>query len=111
MSNTKVLAVCGQNRWRSPTAEKLINEIPGFQARSAGTEPSARVRISEKLVAWADVILVMERRHLRRLQDRFSEAITGKTIHCLDIPDDHRFMDPDLIELLKQSFDEFLPSA
>lgn len=69
MPTIKVLAVCSRNQWRSPTAEKLINERPGFDARSAGTAPSSRIRINEKLVSWADIILVMERRHLRRLRE------------------------------------------
>ncbi len=108
MPNTKVLVLCSRNQWRSPTAEKLLNERSGFEARSAGTEPSARTRVNEKLVSWADIILVMERRHLRRLRDRFPELLTGKTVHCLDIPDVYRYMAPELVDLFNDGFDELL---
>jgi len=108
MANVKILTICSRNRWRSPTAEKLINELSGFQARSAGTEPSARVRVNEKLISWADIILVMERRHLRRLQGRFPELISGKTVHCLNIPDQYRYMAPELIDILNDHLDELL---
>ncbi len=100
MPNTKVLAVC------SPTAERLINERPGLEARSAGTEPSARIRGNEKLIVWADIILVMERRHLRRLKDRFPDLMSDKTVHSLAIPDDYRYMDKELVDLLNARIDE-----
>lgn len=97
----KVLAICSRNQWRSPTAEKLINAMPGYRARSAGTEAAARVRVNERHIAWADVIVVMEHRHGRRLREMFGDALAGKVIHCLDVPDDYRYMDPELVELLQ----------
>ncbi len=96
-----VLAVCSRNRWRSPTAEKLINGMPGYRARSAGTGSAARVKVTEQLVAWAEVILVMEHRHARQLRERFGAQLTGKTLHCLDVPDEFEYMDPALVELLQ----------
>ena len=108
--NLKVLAVCSRNQWRSPTAERLINARPGYQARSAGTEATARVRVNARHIAWADVILVMEHRHARRLRELFGAALAGKAIHCLDVPDDYQFMDPELVELLQQRLTEVLAS-
>lgn len=105
---SKVLAVCSRNQWRSPTAEKLINMMAGFQARSAGTETAARVRVSERHLRWADVILVMEHRHARRLRERFEEALVGKRMHCLDVPDEFGYMDPELVELLRSRLVECL---
>ena len=110
---TKLLFICSRNRWRSPTAERLFDGVPGCQARSAGTEPGARVRVNEKLLGWADTIFCMERRHLQRLRERFADVLEGKEIHVLDIPDDYRFMDPELIVALRTALSgyDLLPSA
>jgi predicted protein tyrosine phosphatase len=43
----------------------------------------------------------MEKKHADRLRERFPEEITGKPVITLRIPDDYRFMDPALIELLR----------
>ena len=107
----KLLFVCSRNRWRSPTAEALFHEAcgGGVEARSAGTEPSARVRVSEKLIGWADRIFCMEKRHVRRLRERFDPALLdGKSLVCLDIPDDYGFMDPELVDLLRAAMSEHL---
>ena len=105
----KWLFVCSRNRWRSPTAERLCG-VPGIQARSAGTEPGARVRVNESLLGWADVIFCMERRHLRRLRERFPAALDGKETHVLDIPDEYGFMAPELMEMLRAALgDHGLP--
>ena len=97
----KVLFVCSRNRWRSPTAERLFDGVPVVQARSAGTEAGARVRVNEKMMGWADVIFCMERRHVQRLRERFDAALEGKKIHVLDVPDDYGYMDPELIDALR----------
>lgn len=109
--NVQVLVVCSRNQWRSPTAEKLINGMPGFEARSAGTSAAARVRVNERHIAWAGIILVMEHHHARRLREMFGDALAGKPIHCLDVPDDYQFMDPELVALLQQRLTECLPSS
>jgi predicted protein tyrosine phosphatase len=43
----------------------------------------------------------MEKKHADRLRERFSEEIAGKPLVTLRIPDNYRFMDPELIELLR----------
>ena len=103
----KMLFVCSRNRWRSPTAERLFDGVPGVQARSAGTEAGARVRVNEKMLGWADVIFCMERRHVRRLRERFAAASIGKKIHVLDVPDDYGYMDPELIDVLRTALNGY----
>jgi predicted protein tyrosine phosphatase len=71
MRRRKILFVCSRNRWRSLTAEKTFDGINGIEARSAGTEPNARIKLRPGHLSWADIIFVMEKKHLRRLQDRF----------------------------------------
>ena len=105
----KLLFVCSRNRWRSPTAEAIFHGVGGCEARSAGTEPSARVRVTEKMLGWADAIFCMEKRHVQRLRERFDPALfEGKRLACLDIPDDYPFMDPELVDLLEAAMSEFL---
>ena len=96
----KLLFICSRNRWRSPTAERLFDGTQGYQARSAGTEPAARVRVNEKLIGWADIIFCMERRHIQRLHERFPKALQYRAVHVLDVPDDYRYMDQELIDVL-----------
>lgn len=102
-SPRKLLFICSRNRWRSPTAEKVFDGVDHCSARSAGTEPGARVRITGGHIGWADLIFVMEKKHQRRLREKFPEALGNKPVICLHIPDDYEFMQPELIDLLQAS--------
>jgi predicted protein tyrosine phosphatase len=104
----KLLFVCSRNQWRSPTAEKIFNGVDGIQARSAGTETGARIKITAGHIGWADLIFVMEKKHLRRLQEKFSDELADKRVVCLNIPDDYQFMQPELITLLQAAVPPYL---
>lgn len=97
----KLLFICSRNRWRSPTAEKLFDGLNGMQARSAGTEPGARINVTAGHLGWADLVFVMEKKHLRRLRGKYAEELAGKRVICLNIPDEYQFMQPELIERLQ----------
>jgi len=56
----RLLFVCGRNRLRSPTAERLFAGIAGVETRSAGVSPDADEPLSLDAIEWADVIFVME---------------------------------------------------
>lgn len=99
----KLLFICSRNRWRSPTAEKIFDGVEGIQARSAGTEPGARVKVTAGHIGWADLIFVMEKKHLRRLQEKYESELAGKRVVCLNIPDEYEFMQPELIETLRSA--------
>ncbi|MBF9239387.1 protein tyrosine phosphatase [Hymenobacter sp. BT683] len=98
----QLLFVCSQNKWRSLTAEHLFDGHPHYEARSAGTEPGARVRVTAGHLGWAEIIFVMERRHADRLREKFAEALQNKPIVVLRIPDKYPFGDSELIALLRQ---------
>lgn len=93
-----ILFVCSRNKWRSATAETIYKNHAVHQVRSAGTAPSARIKISEKLISWADLIFVMEKKHKQRITEKFAATIPYKEIIVLDIPDDYQYMDEELIE-------------
>ena len=73
--------------------------------RSAGTSPNARCKVSAEDIRWADMIFVMEEKHKSRLVAEFSRLLDGKTIH---IPDEYKYMDPELVEQLEQSVNAIL---
>lgn len=97
-----VLFVCSRNQWRSPTAEQVWRRHPDVSARSAGTSTGACRVVSAADLAWADVILVMEDKHKSRLMVEYRALLVRKPLHVLDIPDDYRYMDPELVELLSE---------
>ncbi len=98
----QLLFICSQNRWRSLTAERLLADHPYLQARSAGTEPGARVRVTAGHLGWAEVIFVMEKRHAERLRAKFGPELRGKPLVTLRIPDHYRLDDPALVARLHE---------
>lgn len=103
-----LLFLCSQNKRRSLTAEKLFNGYNGHAARSAGTESNARIKVTAGLIGWADVIFCMEKKHLRRIREKFSEELGGKKTVCLNIPDDFELMDEELQGLLTSEVEGYL---
>ncbi|MEO0558173.1 MAG: phosphotyrosine protein phosphatase [Bacteroidota bacterium] len=105
----RVLFVCSRNRLRSPTAEAVFASAPGVEALSAGTAPDAEERVSLDLVEWADLIVAMEARHRRQLVNTFGSELRDTRTVALGIPDDYGFMDPALVDLLRQRVTPLLP--
>lgn len=103
-----ILFICSKNQWRSPTAEQVWRRQSGLNVRSAGTSPNARHPVSSQDLVWADVVFAMEEKHKSRLLAEYRDVIEGKAIHVLDIPDDYRYMDPELVEQLQTSVGEIL---
>ena len=103
-----ILFVCSRNSWRSPTAETIYKNRQDHQVRSAGTEPSAKIRVSSRHVLWADIIFTMEKKHKQRLLDNFPNEIKNKRLVILDIEDEYKYMDEELVEMIKVSVDPYL---
>ena len=100
-----VLFICSRNQWRSPTGERVWRNRAGLVTRSAGTSRNAKRKVSAGDIRWADVIIVMEHKHKDRLTSEFSQLMKNQPLHVLNIPDDYRYMDPDLVE----HFEETIP--
>ena len=103
-----ILFICSRNQWRSRTAEDIFQGTGLHQFRSAGTENEARIRVNEKMVAWADLIFVMEKKHRERLRERFGDQLASKNIVILEIEDQYQYMDDELVETLKASVSPYL---
>lgn len=103
-----LLFICSRNRRRSLTAEKLFDGRSGQRAFSAGTEPGARVKLTPGMLSRADIIFCMEKKHLRRIREKYADIAADKRIVCLNIPDDYEFMDEELCDLLESGVGEYL---
>ena len=106
-----VLFICSQNRLRSPTAEHVFASWPGIETASAGLNQGADNPVTPELVAWADLIFVMERRHRSKLSTNFRRHLCDQKVVCLDIPDEFDFMAPELVALLEARVPRHLPSV
>jgi len=102
-----ILFVCSRNEWRSPTAETIYKNHPVILAKSAGTSPSARIKINQKHIDWAEVIFVMEKKHLQLIEQKFGNHFRQKII-VLNIEDDYQYMDVELVEELKDKVAAYL---
>lgn len=106
-----ILFVCSRNKWRSRTAETIFKDSQDFNVKSAGTESTARIKVTAKLIDWADIIFAMEKRHKQRLIESFPILTSDKQIIVLDIPDEYQYMDSELIEIIKTSVSSYLDNV
>ena len=97
-----VLVLCGRNKKRSPTAERILRRWSGMHARSAGFSSQSPRTLRESDVAWADVVLVMENEHKRRLRGRFRDVLQRTPVVVLGIADEYDRDDPELVDLLSE---------
>ena len=98
----KVLFICNQNQNRSKTAEELFRDR--FETKSAGLYNEKPV--TEKQLAWADVVAVMEDEQRAEIAKRFPKQYMQKRILSLKIPDVYHYNQPELIELLEGKITE-----
>lgn len=98
----KVLFVCTANLQRSPTAEDLFQGWRGrWDARSAGVRPVlGRNPLTQSLIDWADIIIVMEPTHAHYIHAHFK--CDSNKIRVLGIPDIYFRNDPELIKELER---------
>jgi len=104
----KILFVCSENRLRSPTAEALFSKYEGVEAIGAGTNAYAETPVTEDLIEWADVILVMEKSHKNKISEKFREHLKNKKVGVLDIPDIYDYMEPVLVQLLEKKVPRYV---
>ena len=108
MGPRRVLFLCSRNRLRSPTAEQVFGTWPNLEVDSAGLADDAETALTAEQLDWAELIVVMEASHRRRLQARHRVRLKGKRVVCLDIPDDYTFMQPELVALLLKTLGPLL---
>lgn len=99
------------NQWRSPTAEALWRRSPRVDARSRGLSSKARRRLVRDDLEWADLVFVMTYDQRDRLVERHRSTVRKSDIVVLEIPDDYRYMDPELVELLEARVEPVIDAA
>ena len=98
---TKILFLCSKNKLRSPTAESVFANVEGWEVYSAGISNDAEIYVGLDDIQWADYIFVMENAHKKKLSNRFGGALNKQAVVSLDIPDDYKYMDAELVKVLK----------
>ena len=106
MSMKKVLFICSANKDRSASAELICTEkFPDISFDSAGTNEKicwqlGTVFVNQELVDWADLILVMERKHQQFIQSNF-KLTKGSKLQTLAIKDVYTYMEASLLECIE----------
>jgi len=101
----KLLFVCDKNVMRSRRAETIYNADGRHNAKSAGIVTGAKVMLSAELIRWSDIVFVMEGEQKLFLIEEFPEAIGHREIIILDIHDYYYFMEPELVEIIREKVD------
>lgn len=101
-----ILFVCTINRMRSATAHRIYEGDERFIVKSAGTDKNAVVVLSLGLLEWANAIVVMEKEHRNFIRKHYPEIYNIKKIVCLYIPDLYDYMQPELVSMLKDKFED-----
>lgn len=97
----KVLCVCSAGILRSPTMANALHAKFGYNTRSAGScKDFALIPVSEALIYWADEIVVAEPQNMHEMETGYFDILAGKTVHCLNLPDDYQWNDSMLRELV-----------
>jgi protein-tyrosine phosphatase len=105
-----LLFVCSKNKWRSRTAETIFKHLPMHQVKSAGTDQGARIKLTESMLRWADMVFVMEDKHRDIIWRRFKSKAFDDKIVVLDIPDEYQYMDEELILSLETAVSPYIKS-
>jgi protein-tyrosine phosphatase len=105
-----ILVICGRNKRRSRTAEYIFKNDSRFQIRSAGLSPQSDVQLNEKLINWADLILVMNNEQRKRIQNRY-RSLEIPEIYSLNIADEYEYRDSDLVTMLTTKINETLSTV
>lgn len=101
----QVLFVCSANKDRSRTAEVFLPAVfTSHTIHSAGTNQKLCMQegtefITKEYVAEADIILVMEQKHLQFIKENFGKGYTHK-VKVLGIEDVYKFGDATLQQIL-----------
>ena len=86
----------------------IYKDHSDLKVKSAGTEPSAGTELTAKHISWSDLVFVMEKKHQQTMIEKFPLESGQKQIIVLDIPDEYKFMDAELIEKIKTRVSEYI---
>ena len=111
--NKKILFVCSVNKQRSKTGEDYFSKrYPDSEFKSAGTNlklcrSEGTNPLTEKMLAWADTVFVMENKHAQLIKQNMSNKYQNK-IRVLAIEDKYKYYQKELIEILSNKINPYL---
>lgn len=108
----KVLCLCSAGLLRSPTTAVVLSQEPyNFNTRAAGVNKDyALVPVDEVLIHWADEIVCVEKEVYNTLMSMHKENINpGTVVKVLHLPDRFAYRDPELVELIKEQYNDAQP--
>ena len=121
-NHKKVLCVCSAGCLRSPTAAHILSSPPfNFNTRAVGlSREYAIIPISDALLMWADIVLVMDSDQQKQVNDMqmalFNQMDDSmhdynfKQVINLGIEDEYNYRDPQLVQLMTDKFMELFPN-
>ena len=89
----------------------IFKKSTNHNVKSAGTNDGAEVKLTEKLLTWADLIFVMEKKHRQLIKLKFQTFLDFDKLIVLDIPDEYEYMDEELILSLKTAVTPYLDNV
>ena len=103
----RVLTVCSANMLRSPTIAHVLSAEPyNFNTRSAGIAGFALIPVTEDLLVWADEVVCADTEHAIAIRNKMMKYQLDKPIINLNIPDIYEYRNPELIELIKERYEQ-----
>ncbi len=108
-----ILFVCSANKDRSKSADDYFSQqFDDLEFKSAGTNQRICMQlgtqmIHEELLEWADVIIAMQEKHRKFINENFS-GVDQKKIKVIHIQDRYGYYQKELIDLLKQKVEPLI---
>lgn len=96
---TNILFVCSQAKLRSRTAA-IVCKNASNSTKYCGTDADADVPITQELVDWADVIILMEQHHRNKVRRKFKGQ--SHKMQVWGIEDKYDFMDDVLCHIINR---------
>jgi len=107
----RVLTVCSASALRSPTAAVVLNQEYGYNTKAAGVSLEyAIVPVTGKLLTWCQEIVVMENWQAHEIIEMLEIMGIDRPVICLNIDDNYYYMQPELVSLIKQRYDQQVPT-
>lgn len=107
-----ILFICSANKQRSKTGEDYFSSLyPHLNFDSAGTnlkvcQKEGTNPLTEDMLIWADLILVMEKKHLDAIKSYKSGKYRIK-IKVLSIQDIYQYYQKELIDILVDKTEKY----
>lgn len=102
-TDKKVLFICSMGLLRSATGARLYAKR--YNTRAAGTLDIALIPLNDTLIAWADLIVFVNRENYHSAVFKYGEENIDYKCKVLNISDEYEHMHPELIKQFAEQFE------